>query len=214
MAPDWMRSRSPPHTDRLAAAAAPPLPPASNGMGGSMEQPWRQRTSSQLSHTCGTAGGGTAIAAAASSAAAAPLEEAPYTYEGQMQSALLCGRGGASGHASAAAHAASNTLLRLAVDALPPHASESELKRRLGLAGLEACVVRLEVNPLSGHASGRAELTFRNVSDRCTYVHARAYACACACVKPRAARARVPHVIWLSLSGARCSGHCRPTRTP
>ena len=48
-----------------------------------------------------------------------------------MQSAVLGGRGGVSAHLSAAAHAASKMLLRLAVDALPPHASEGELKRRL-----------------------------------------------------------------------------------
>lgn len=67
---------------------------------------------------------------------------------------------------AAESHAASKTILRLAVDGLPPHATERELKRRLGAVGLEACAVKLELNPLSGDASGRGELTFRNVRDR------------------------------------------------
>ena len=63
------------------------------------------------------------------------------------------------------------------MDSLPPHATEAELKRRLGTAGLGVCSVRLELNPISGQASGRGDLTFRNAPDRCACVCVRVCVC-------------------------------------
>ena len=66
--------------------------------------------------------------------------------------------------------------------------------------------VRLEVDPITEQACGRAELTFRNVQrymiyDICVHAHARMHmhmhkhVCAC---KASSSPARVPHVTWLS----------------
>ena len=49
---------------------------------------------------------------------------------------------------------------------LPPRATPAELRRRLLEAGLGVSEVRVELHPLSGDASGRGEVSFRNVHER------------------------------------------------
>ena len=81
-----------------------------------------------------------------------------------MQSSVFGDGGGAE--VPATRHAATKTIFRVAVDGLPPHATPEQIKRALGAVGVEAPHVKVELNPLSGDASGRGEVTFRNVTDK------------------------------------------------
>ena len=170
----------------VVEVTAPPQPapaPAPSAALSRAPAPPLHRNASSLSHTCGAARGD-ALAAASEQQQQPPQPGALYGHgrggrvdpqqreppasaaaastQAQMRSSVFSN----GDEASTAQHATSKTLLRVAIAELPPHASEGEIKRRLGALGLEASDVRVQLNPLSGEASGRGEITFRNVADK------------------------------------------------
>ena len=165
--------------DAAQPAPAPAPAPAPSAPPSRVLAPPLHRNASSLSHTCGAARGDALAAATEQQQEPGvhrghgrgggvdprqrePPVPTPASTQAQMRSSVFSN----GDEASTAQHATSKTLLRVAVAELPPHASAGEIKRRLGALGLEASDVRVQLNPLSGDASGRGEITFRNVADK------------------------------------------------